>query len=117
MAAAVVIGRMATMRLAPTATTVRAFTIDHASTSVATSIDHEDGAGADTDGVEEAGGGVDGAVGSRRSLLPSPLRTRVDVEPAAVVGLHASHRPVRPEERKHGARATCGARCGALAQG
>jgi hypothetical protein len=72
MAAVVAIGRMATMRPAPTVTTVRAFTIDRASTSADTSLDHEDGVGADTDGVGEAGGGVDGAVGSRRSLSPSP---------------------------------------------
>ena len=76
MGAAVVIGRPATMHLAPTATTVRAFTIDRASTSVDTSIDHEDGVGADTDGVGEAGGGVDGADGSQRLLLGRELMNK-----------------------------------------
>ena len=82
MGAAVVMGRTATMHLVPTATTVRAFTIGRA--SVDTSIHHEDGVCAALDGVGEAGGGVDGAVGSRRSLSPSPSRTRVDVEPATL---------------------------------
>jgi hypothetical protein len=61
----------------------RAFTIDRA--SVDTSIHHEDGVCAVTDGVGEAGGGVDGADGSRQSPSPSPSRTRIDVEPAAIV--------------------------------